>query len=186
MSSDPQTASPKDPRAFVAAMAFSVLIAWVGTDTPMWPGFMSSMAAQYPLAGFLSRELGFNFLLQVLISLIAHTVLIFPSRWLPAVAIRWILPWVYLVPTGVTLSYMLSLPTPLADHLVSMDVFRLRFDTLLLILICGMILVGYYRQQSPMQKAQARWIVRALFAAILIHLLLWNLPKLILGEQQWY
>jgi DNA-binding NtrC family response regulator len=176
------TASPKDPRAFIAAIAFSVLIAWVGTDTPMWPGFMSSMIPQYSLAGFLSRELGFSFFLQIVISLIVHTVLIFPSRWLPAVAIRWLIPWVYLVPVGATFSYMLALPTPLADHLVSMDVFRLRFDTLLLVLICGLILTGYYRQHSPMEKAQARWIVRALFTVILIHLVFWNLPKLILGE----
>ena len=175
--------NPRDTRAFLVALNFLTMAFWILVDLPGWPGFMQSLVPAYSIETFILRDAFFILSLQVLFSISIHILLVFPCRWLPDRVLKLLLPVVYAVPTGVLLVFALFLtPRPIVDNLTTLAEYRLQFDTILLIIVCGLIVTSYRLQKSPIEKEQARWILRAMLTVGVVHLGIWNIPKILFGE----
>lgn len=173
---------PRDRRAFLVTTCFLGVIVWVAADIPTWPGFMGSLVPVYGPREFLYRDLAFTFSIQLVLGILIHLFLVFPSQWLPSRTMRWLLPGGYLLSVGSVAIYLLFIQArPIGDHLHELHNFRLSLDTVLLVVLPTLIGINYRYNQTAVQREQARWVIRALVIVIALHLLLWNLPKLLFG-----
>ena len=177
------SSNPKDARAFLVALSFLGMAMWIAADLPGWPGFMRPLIPTYSMPVFLLRDTVFTYSLQFVLSIFIHILLVFPSQWVSDRTLKRLMPIVYALPTGAMLLFtFVMIPRPIADNLTTLAEYRLQFDTALLILTCVLIVTSYRLQKSPIEKEQARWIVRALLFVTTLHLVLWNIPKVVFGD----
>lgn len=172
--------NPKDTTALFIAICFSAFIFWMGVDRPGWPKFLSPLVEAYTPREFLIRDLMVTFGMQTVVSALIHVVLIFPRSLLPRRMLKRILPFVYLVPSG-TMIYSLwhFAEGNLIDRMTDVYVVRLWLDTVILLLAVILIVVNARGQQTRIQREQTRWLTRAVIAFTVIHIGLWNLPKIL-------
>lgn len=174
--------NPKDPSALFIAICFSAFICWMGVDRPGWPEFLSPLVQDYTPAEFLARDLTVTFGMQLTLSALIHVMLIFPRSLLPPSTLSKILPAVYVIPSGImaysVLHYANESPI---DRMTDVYVVRLWLDSALLILAAILIVVNARGPQTRIQQEQTRWLTRAVIAFTVIHIGLWNLPKIFTG-----
>ena len=176
------TSNPKDRTALFIAICFSAFIFWMGVDRPGWPKFFSSLVEAYTPREFLIRDLMVTFGMQAVVSALVHVVLIFPRSLLPRSVLKRILPIVYLFPAG-TMLYSLwhFADANIIDRMTDLYVVRLWLDTALLLVAVVLIVLNARGPQTRIQREQTRWLTRAVIAFTIIHISLWNMPKILTG-----
>lgn len=174
--------NPKDTTALFIAICFSAFICWMGVDRPGWPEFLSPLMAAYTPNEFLMRELTITFGMQLVLSALIHVMLIFPRSLLSRRALTRILPAVYLVPSGAMAYFIVRYPdVNFIDRMTEVYVARLWLDSSLLILAAILIIVNSRARQTRIQQEQTRWLTRAVMTFTIVHIALWNLPKILTG-----
>jgi len=174
--------NPKDSTALFVAICFFAFIWWMGFDRPGWPKFLSPILMMYSPAEFLLRELMVTFGMQVAISALLHVMLVFPGELLPGRFRKPAIAAAYAVPSGtMALVIAQSIGDNLVDELPHLYDVRIWMDTSLLVFAAALIVVNSRRQRTKIQQEQGRWLMRAVVAFTLIHVTLWNLPKILTG-----
>lgn len=174
--------NPKDTTALFLAICFSAVIFWMGVDRPGWPEFLSPLVAAYTPTEFLIRDLAVTFAMQLVVSALIHIVLVFPRSLLPRHVLTRILPIVYVVPSGTMAYFFLHYADGnVIDRMIDVYGARLWLDSLLLLVAVILIIVNSRGQQTRIQREQTRWLTRAVITSVGIHIVLWNLPKILTG-----
>lgn len=175
--------NPKGMTVLFIAICFSAAVFWMGVDRPDWPEFLSPLLAAYTPTTFLIRDLAVTFAMQLVVSALIHVVLVFPRLLLPRRVLNRILPVVYVVPSG-TMAYFVAhyADGNLIDGMTGVYVARLWLDSALLILAAILIIVNSRGRQTRIQREQTRWITRAVITGMVLHIGLWNLPKILTGD----
>lgn len=175
--------NPKDTTAHLATIGFCVFIASISAVKLGWPQFLSPLFHTYGSTEFLIHELIYTFGTQLVISILFHLILIFPRSFLSRRTLNALLPAIYLIPSGVIASILVLEPgSNLMDRMSAVYFARLWLNSALLILIPVVFIANYHGQSTRIQQEQARWIIRAVVTFAAIHVGLWNLPKLFIGE----
>jgi DNA-binding NtrC family response regulator len=175
--------NPKDSTALFIAICFSALIFWFGSDRPGWPKFFSPLVAGYAPKEFLIRDLTVTFGMQIVLSALIHIVLVFPRSLLSPHVLNRILPIVYVVPSGLMAFFLLHYAEGNSiDHMTSVYTARLWLDTSLLFVSVVVLILNSRGRLTGIQREQSRWLTRAIVAFTIIHIGLWNLPKILTGN----
>lgn len=177
------SSNPKDSTALVIAVCFFAFIWWMGFDRPNWPQFLSPLLMMYGPREFLARELMVTLGMQVAISAILHVMLVFPRVLPPRRFLRPVVVAVYALPIAVML-FMIGryIPSGLLDHMSNVYDARLWHDSALLLLLVGLIFVNSRRARTRIQEEQGRLLLRTVVFVTVVHIALWNVPKLFTGE----
>jgi hypothetical protein len=174
--------NPKDTTAVFIAICFTALIFWIGVDRPGWPVFLSPLVERYTSTEFLFRDLTVTFGMQIVLSALIHIVLTFPRPLLSRHVLKRILPFAYLVPSGAMAYFLLHYADGnVIDRMTDVYLVRLWLDTSLLVLAVILLIVNSRLQQTGIQRVQTRWVTRAVITFMVIHIGLWNLPKMLTG-----
>lgn len=174
--------NPKDTIALFIAICFTALIFWFGSDRPGWPKFFSPLVAGYAPKEFLIRDLTVTFGMQIVLSALIHIVLIFPRSLLSRHVLNRILPIVYVVPSALMAFFLLHYAEGnFIDHMTSVYTARLWLDTSLLLLSVVILILNSRGDLTGIQREQSRWLTRAIVAFTILHIGLWNLPKILTG-----
>lgn len=177
------SSNPKDSTALVIGVCFFAFAWWMSFDRPNWPEFLSPLLMNYSTTEFLFRELMVTSGMQIALSAIIHVMLIFPRQLFPKRVHRKIIPIVYLLPLSImALTMYHYTDTGLVDHMSNVYTIRLWLDSFLLVLLITLIFMNSRSVDTRIQKEQGRFLLRTAVIVILLHVLLWNIPKLVTGS----
>lgn len=176
------SSNPKDPTALFIAICFFSFIWWMGFDRPGWPKFLSPLLMQYSPGEFLFREFMVTLGMQVALGALLHVMLVFPRELLPPRIRKPAIGAAYFVPTASMAYFMLPFGTAaVIDRMPDLYNVRIWLDTPLLILAAVLIVLNSRGLRTRIQEEQGRWLTRAVIAFTVLHVSLWNLPKILIG-----
>lgn len=128
------------------------------------------------------RDVTVTFGMQIVLSALIHIVLVFPRSLLSAHVLNKILPIVYVVPSGLMAFFLLHYAeSNFIDHMTSVYTARLWLDTSLLLLSVVILILNSRGHLTGIQREQSRWLTRAIVTFTILHIGLWNLPKILTG-----
>lgn len=168
--------------ALLIMMTFSSAGLWLAADIPDWPEFLPPVLTGAPDRSMYFRKLVEMVSLQLTVASILHVALEFPSRHPLLTRYRWLLPVNYLAPLLVLAAIALASTGGVMNRLASTLDPRLWINTLVMISVVVIMLTGYRMLTSARSREKIRWIVASLSLFVLLHVFLWNLPKLLVGH----
>lgn len=172
----------REQSAFLTCLCFCFAVFWFASDRPHWPLFYSPFIFDASIGMRSLADLVEVFSLQLVVGILLHISLMFPTRtkmlerypWLPVV--------IYVASLAPPVGILLVGAGSLNDRLTAVYLPRLELNTVFIVVITLQMIHSYRRCKSAAEKASSRWIVASMGVIAVSHLVLWNLPRVITGS----
>lgn len=163
-------------------LTFGCASLWLAAGIPEWWEFFAPVLPGLPEGWISLKKLVEILFLQLAVALFMHVALVFPSRH-PLLA-RY--PWLPVIIYGgfllVVAALMIGADGSLLNRLAVVHRARLWINTMGIMAAAAILMSSYRMLASPGNREQIRWIVASLVLFVGGHIVLWNLPKIVIGH----
>ncbi|MDA9981843.1 sigma 54-interacting transcriptional regulator, partial [Gammaproteobacteria bacterium] len=169
----------RDPVGFPIMLCLCFSVFWLYADELYLVTFLSPYLIPFSWVGIHLNTFIEAVSLQLILSTLLHITLVFPKP-LPIVErFPWAIWLLYIFPLIFLGGFMLAHERELALAMKSIYVPKLWMNSGFLVLVTLSIAISYRHHQSPLQREQLRWVAASVVLFALVHLVGWNIPRLI-------
>lgn len=172
----------REPASVPVMLTFGLASLWLLADIPDWWEFFSPVQSGLPESAMYLKKTVEILFLQLAVAFFVHVALVFPTRHPLLVRHPWLLAVNYGGPLLLFAALMLGADGGFANRLAVVHRVRLWINTMAMIAAAAIMLTNYRLLASPGDRVQIRWIVASLVLFVSIHMVLWNLPKMVIGH----
>lgn len=167
----------------LVGLCFCFSVFWLASDSPNWTNFYSPLLRNLGHPRFYLDQTIQIVSLELVLSSLLHCILVFPNPQQSIVRRRWIVPVIYAVPLCViSFGFWWGESGNYGERLASVYPVRLWLNSAFLGVIMLGMLDGYRRRQTRIERVQSRLMYSSIAIFFVLHLALWNLPRMFLGD----
>jgi transcriptional regulator with GAF, ATPase, and Fis domain len=172
----------KNKDGHLCALGFCFLVFWLLSGVRYWRGFFHPYLPNITLSKFLIIEPLFILSSHLVLSVFLHFSLIFPEEREFFKRNRWLAIPIYLLSPLILGVSIYFAGGSLSGRYSATYNLRLWIFSIYLFFALFLLLIGYVTCKSPLQRERSRWVVLSVAIAAGSYLIIWNIPKLIIGR----